>query len=144
MLNQPRPEAPPQDLTLVEVVTLAQRRLARDLADAFLEEDSSLDQWRILRALADGEGHAMGELAESLQVPQPTLTRLVDGLGDSGHAYRRSAADDRRRVVVHLSRRGRQHLDRLDALVAAHQRTMCASAEGQELIAMLHRATAPQ
>jgi DNA-binding MarR family transcriptional regulator len=141
MLNQRRPGAPSQELMLVEVVTLAQRRLSRDLAVAFLEEGSSLDQWRILRALADGEGHSMGELAESLQVPHPTLTRLVDGLGDSGDAYRRSAEDDRRRVVVHLSRRGRERLDRLDALVTAHQSALRASAEGKELFELLRRAT---
>jgi DNA-binding MarR family transcriptional regulator len=142
MLEQPRPGAPSQELMLVEVLTLAQRRLSRDLAVAFLEEGSSLDQWRILRALADGEGHSMGELAESLQVPHPTLTRLVDGLGDSGDAYRRSAADDGRRVVVHLSRRGRERLARLDALAAAHQSALCASAEGKELTELLRRVTA--
>jgi predicted ArsR family transcriptional regulator len=36
------------------------------------------DHWRVLRVLADAEGHTMGEIAERLQMNPPTLTKLVD------------------------------------------------------------------
>ena len=108
------------ELSLLELLTVAQRRLARGLSTALAEEGCTVDQWRILRALADGEGHPMGALAESLTIPHATLTRLMEGLVDSGLVYRRQSSVDRRSVAVHLSRRGRERLARLDALAASH------------------------
>ncbi|MFI6156815.1 MarR family winged helix-turn-helix transcriptional regulator [Kitasatospora sp. NPDC051170] len=105
---------------LVELVALAHRRLTTGLASALAEEDCTVDQWRVLRALADGEGHPMGELAQALLIPQASLSRLVDALADSGLVYRRQGDQDRRRITAHLSRQGRTRLTRLDALAAAH------------------------
>ena len=113
----------------VELLAVAQRLAARGLAAALAEDGSAIEQWRVLRALGDGEGHLMGELAGTLLIAQPTLTRLVDGLADSALVYRRQALDDRRRVAVHLSRQGRVRLARLDAIVAAHQRALRSSPE---------------
>lgn len=113
-----RPAVP--EPLLVELVTLAHRRLSGGLAAALAEEDCTVDQWRLLRALADGQGHAMGELAQALLIPQASLSRLVDSLCDSGWAYRRQGDQDRRRITAHLSRQGRTRLARLDALAAAH------------------------
>ncbi|MEU3567199.1 MarR family winged helix-turn-helix transcriptional regulator [Kitasatospora sp. NPDC036755] len=105
---------------LVELVTLAHRRLSGGLAAALAEEDCTVDQWRLLRVLADGRGHAMGGLAQALLIPQASLSRLVDSLADSGLVYRRQDDQDRRRITAHLSRQGRTRLTRLDALAAAH------------------------
>ncbi|MEV7770636.1 MarR family transcriptional regulator [Kitasatospora sp. NPDC086791] len=105
---------------LVELVTLAHRRLTGGLAAALAEEDCTVDQWRVLRALADDRGHPMGELAQALLIPQASLSRLVDSLADSGLVYRRQDDQDRRRITAHLSRQGRARLTRLDALAAAH------------------------
>ncbi len=113
----------------VELLTVAQRLAARGLAVALAEDGSTVEQWRVLRALADGEGHLMGELAGALLIAQPTLTRLVDGLVDHALAYRQQSVVDRRRVAVHLSRQGRVRLVRLDAIVAAHQRALRSSPE---------------
>ena len=98
-----------------------QRQASRGLTAALAEDGCTLDQWRVLRALDDGDGHLMGELAESLLIAHPTLTRVVDGLVDGGLVYRRQSSVDRRRVAVHLSRQGRVRLARLDALVRAHE-----------------------
>lgn len=113
----------------VELLTLAQRRAARGLAAALAQDGSAVEQWRVLRALADGEGHLMGELAATLLVAHPTLTRVVDGLADLALVYRQQSSTDRRRVSVHLSRQGRVRLERLDAIVEAHQRALRASPE---------------
>ncbi|MBO1416875.1 MarR family winged helix-turn-helix transcriptional regulator [Streptomyces sp. FH025] len=105
---------------LVELLTLAHRRLSTGLSAALAEEDCTVDQWRVLRALADGRGHPMGELAQTLLIPQASLSRLVDALADHGWVYRRQGDQDRRRITAHLSRQGRTRLTRLDALAAAH------------------------
>ena len=125
-------------LSLVELLTVAQRRVARGLAQALAEEGCTLDQWRVMRALADGQGHLMGELAEALQIPQPTLTRLMDGLVDSSQVYRRQAGGDRRKVAVHLSRKGQARLVRLDALVQAHEAAL--TARGRDAWQVVRRA----
>ena len=107
--------------SLVDRLTVLQRQAARGLAAVLTEDGCTLDQWRVLRALTDGLGHPMGDLAEGVQVPAATLTRVTDGLADAGLVYRRQPDDDRRRVTVHLSRRGRSRLAGLEALVAAHE-----------------------
>jgi DNA-binding MarR family transcriptional regulator len=126
----------------VETLVLAQRRAVRGLAARLADDGCTLDQWRVLRALDDDEGHVMGELADSLQIAQPTLTRVVDGLVDSAWVYRRPSLEDRRRVAVHLSRQGRVRLGRLDAIVRAHEDALRASpdwADVQSLISGLSR-----
>lgn len=113
---------------LVEILTLAQRRLVQGLAAVLDEEHCTVDQWRVLRALADDAGRPMGELSQGLLIPHASLTRLVDALADDGWVYRRQSDTDRRSIRVHLSRRGRDRLARLDALAAAHESALRAAA----------------
>ncbi|WP_018683774.1 MarR family winged helix-turn-helix transcriptional regulator [Actinokineospora enzanensis] len=120
---------------LVDLLTRAQRALARDLGTALEEERASVEQWRVLRALAV-EGRSMGELAVAVEIPHPTLTRLVDALVDSALLYRSQSPEDRRRVSVHISELGRDKLDRLEALAAAHEHAL-ADRLGPEAVAGL-------
>ncbi|WP_380284437.1 MarR family winged helix-turn-helix transcriptional regulator [Kitasatospora purpeofusca] len=115
---------------LIELLTIAQRRLARDLAARLEAEGCTLDQWRVMRALTEGAGRSMGELAQALLIPQASLSRIVDALAEAGWVYRRQDEQDRRRITAHLSRLGLTRLARLDALAAAHDaavRTACGS-----------------
>lgn len=111
---------------LVDALTSVQRMLARDLATRFEDERATLEQWRVMRALANAPGLSMGEIAAALEIPQPTLTRVVDSLVDSALLYRTQSAEDRRKVSVHLSTLGRRKLARLDALADAHERSLTA------------------
>ncbi|WP_211332550.1 MarR family winged helix-turn-helix transcriptional regulator [Nocardioides aurantiacus] len=113
--------------SLVDRLTTLQRHAARGLTAVLAEDGCTLDQWRVLRALGDGEGHTMGGLAQGLQVAAPTLTRVTDTLADAALVYRRQTGEDRRRVLLHLSRQGRRRLDGLEALVAAHEAALLAS-----------------
>ena len=123
----------PGSPSLVEILTLAQRRAVRGLAARLADDGCTLDQWRVLRALGDGEGHLMGELADALQIAQPTLTRVVESMVDAAWIYRRPSDEDRRRVAVHLSRQGRVRLSRLDAIVKAHEDALLASPDWDEV-----------
>ena len=125
---------------LVELLTVTQRRVARGVSAVLAEDGASLDGYRLLRSLTGG-GRSMGELVTVLHLPAPTLTRLVDGLVDGALAYRLPDAEDRRRVVVHLSDLGRARLDRLEALVRAHESALAASM-GPDRVAALMRALA--
>ena len=56
----------------------AGRVVGERLDRAFGRDGVTSDHWRVLRVLADGDGHTMGEIAERLQMNPPTLTKLVD------------------------------------------------------------------
>ena len=109
---------------LVDALTTAQRVLWRDLSERFADEGVTVEQWRVLRALALADGASMTELADVVQVPAPTLTRLVDALVDQAWAYRRPSGSDRRRIEAHLSDSGRDVLGRLEAIADAHERAV--------------------
>jgi DNA-binding MarR family transcriptional regulator len=106
------------------VLSEAERAVNRGLAAGLLAEGVSVEQWRILRALSDGHGHSMGDLAEAALMPHPTLTKAVDRLVDGALVYRRQDAEDRRRVAVYLSERGVELVDRLDEASATHHRAL--------------------
>ncbi|GAA0248608.1 MarR family transcriptional regulator [Saccharothrix mutabilis subsp. mutabilis] len=108
---------------LVDLLIRAQRALVRDLGAVLEEEGFTVDQWRVLRALA-AEERTMGELATALEIPHPTLTRVVDALVDSALLYRSQSEQDRRRVSVHVSPLGHTKLDRLESLAAAHEQAL--------------------
>jgi DNA-binding MarR family transcriptional regulator len=124
---------------LVELLTVAQRRVARGVATALAEDGATLDGYRLLRSLAAAPGRSMGELVASLHLPPPTLTRLVDAAVDAALAYRLPDPLDGRKVVVHLSEPGGVRLARLEALVAAHEAAL-ASALDAGRVAALRRA----
>ncbi|MEU4805408.1 MarR family transcriptional regulator [Actinosynnema sp. NPDC023587] len=120
---------------LVDLLTRTQRAFVRDLGAVLEEEGATVDQWRVLRALA-AEERSMGELAAALEIPHPTLTRIVDGLVDSALLYRSQSGEDRRKVSVHVSELGHARLERLEALAAAHERALAARL-GPETVANL-------
>ena len=123
--------------SIVERLTRAQRYAAQGLSRLLADDGCTLDQWRVLLVLADGEGHPMGEVAGELLLAQPTLTRVVDGLVDRALVYRRVSDVDGRKVAVHLSRQGRTRLTRLDAIAAAHEAALRDDPRWRELSAGL-------
>lgn len=91
---------------LMELLTRAERLLARRLAVVLDTEGRTLDDWRVISLLADGQGHIMTELADRAFLPPASLTRLVDHLVDDNLLYRRVDDVDRRRIRAHLTPRG--------------------------------------
>ncbi|TRW77270.1 MarR family transcriptional regulator [Mycolicibacterium sp. 018/SC-01/001] len=84
------------------------------LSQGLLDDDvASLDGWRVLGALRSGDGFTMTEIATAMGIPAPSLTRIVDKLVDGGFVLRRVDATDRRRVLIHLSVRGKTKVRRL-------------------------------
>lgn len=67
----------------------------------------SVPEWRVLACLADVEGLSVGELAAMAIMKQPRLTKVLDGMEEAGLLKRRADPEDRRRVTIHLTRKGR-------------------------------------
>jgi DNA-binding MarR family transcriptional regulator len=102
---------------LVHLLSRAEHLASRRLSAAFETDGASLEQWRVLNLLADGHGHTMTELADHALLPAPTATKLTDRLVADNLVYRHPDPADRRRVLVHLTDRGRELHTRLAAVL---------------------------
>ena len=100
-------------LPLGRALGQVERRLSRLLETALSSAGLTVDQWRVLDLLADGEGHPMSEIAGAIVVPGPTVTKIVDRLVDTAVVYRLVDGRDRRRVLAFISDDGAALHERL-------------------------------
>jgi DNA-binding MarR family transcriptional regulator len=94
----------------------ALRQFLRFSEDAAKKAGVTPQQHQALLAIKGFPGRdevTIGELAERLQLRHHTTVELVDRLVQLQLVARAQAHGDRRRVVVHLARRGEQVLDKL-------------------------------
>ncbi|MFK4102159.1 MarR family winged helix-turn-helix transcriptional regulator [Streptomyces sp. NPDC019531] len=96
----------PQEL--LHLLTRAERLSVRRVRSVLDEFDCSVEAWRVLDLLSDGQGHNMTALADHAFLPAPSLTKLIDQLVDQNLVFRRVDPADRRRVLAHLTPRGTQ------------------------------------
>jgi DNA-binding MarR family transcriptional regulator len=125
---------------LAHALSRAERSVVRQLARILDDERVTVDQWRILQLLADGRGHRMSELSEFAFLPAPSLTRVVDRMVTDGLVHRRIDTLDRRRVLVHLTARGRALNRRLADVLTREQHALLDGAdpaETERLLALL-------
>jgi DNA-binding MarR family transcriptional regulator len=95
-------------LALAQVLSQAERSVMRRLSALAEAHGSTIEQWRVLSLLTDGRGHPMKEIADFVLVPSPTLTRIIDRMIADNLVYRRVDPEDRRRVLIFCSARGRR------------------------------------
>jgi MarR family transcriptional regulator, organic hydroperoxide resistance regulator len=100
-----------------DLLSQSEQRVARRIERVLGPASLTLEQWRVLSLLTDGDGHPMSEIATHAMVPPPTMTKLVDKLVDRALVYRRVDDADRRRILVFLSARGRKLHRKLDIAV---------------------------
>ncbi|PRX46593.1 DNA-binding MarR family transcriptional regulator [Prauserella shujinwangii] len=105
----------------------AARAVTARVEQVLRSENVTFDQWLVLDALAAEGGLTMSELTARTLATGPTLTRVVDRLVTVAAAYREVDLDDRRRVRVHLSTRGRAQHARLAGRVAEVEEEMLGS-----------------
>ncbi|RTL87272.1 MAG: MarR family transcriptional regulator [Hyphomicrobiales bacterium] len=89
-------------------------RLLRTCADQKVAQFGvTRAKWAVLARLERFEGLKQSELAEMLDLQPITLTRLLDGLCESGLIERRADAEDRRAKRLYLTPAARPLLKRL-------------------------------
>ena len=93
--------------SVTQLLAMAMRTVTSRVEAVLKPEGLSLDQWLVIEALARQRGLTMAELAAQTMATGPTLTRVVDRLVSTATAYREVDAEDRRKVRVYLSPRGR-------------------------------------
>ncbi|MBB5872382.1 DNA-binding MarR family transcriptional regulator [Allocatelliglobosispora scoriae] len=104
---------------LMQLLTRAERLLARRVAEIVADEGHTIDGWRVISLLADGAGHPMTAIADQVFLPPGTLTKLVDHLVEHNLVHRKVDPEDRRRIRAYLTPRGRAMHERVDARVQA-------------------------
>ncbi len=80
----------------------------------------------------------MGELAEAVLLNHPTLTKMVDRMVSDSLVYRVQDAEDRRKVLMFSSDRGKALTYRLNSL-AQRQESHIAESYGNKATAELKR-----
>jgi DNA-binding MarR family transcriptional regulator len=114
---------------LAQVLSQAEHGITRRLARVLEEENCTVEQWRALVLLSDGVSHSMSEVVEFVLLPAPTLTRLIDRMVADNLAYRKADPQDRRRVLVHITPRGRALHRRLTKRIEGSQAVILAEAD---------------
>jgi DNA-binding MarR family transcriptional regulator len=123
---------------LTYLLAQASREINRQLEARLRQEGVPIEQWRILKVLSDGNGHSMGDLAEVVLLNHPTLTKMIDRMVSDAMVYRAQDPDDRRKVLMYISDRGRELTRRLNSL-AQSQETHIVANYGNRATADLKR-----
>ena len=108
---------------------------------AQLPKGMGVPRWRVLAVLADRESLTISKLARMVLLQQPTLTKVVDRLEAEGLVRRGGEADDKRKVVVSITRAGATKVWPLIEQAKAHQATLLenfTARERQILFRVLH------
>ncbi len=98
------------------------------LREAGLDTRAVMLFWNV----ATAEGRSQRELAEVLGLPASRVVDLVDALEAQGWLERRTRAADRRARELYLTHPGRQLLDQIMAIAAAHEERFTSGLEPQE------------
>jgi DNA-binding MarR family transcriptional regulator len=68
----------------------------------------------LLKALDDDDGQSMSDLAATLGVQPPTVTKMISRLAAQDYVERRASAGDGRQAMVFLTDRGRRAIAMVD------------------------------
>jgi DNA-binding MarR family transcriptional regulator len=83
-----------------------------------MDYDITVDQWLVLKNLAENELLSQTELAQLVFKDHPTLTRIIDILSKKGFVERIPHPQDRRSFQLHLTNQGSEKVNSLKPDVA--------------------------
>lgn len=108
-------------------------RLARHVEVALAAVDLSSAQYRMLVQLAQG-ADASSSLAKKLAVSAPSVTAVIDGLVQLGAVERTHSVEDRRRIPITLTPKGRELLASAEDAVRARLESIADELEERALV----------
>lgn len=130
---------------LTYLVTKAYRFMHTRLESSLQEAGVSVEQWRVLYELRNRDGRSMGELATTVLMNHPALTKMIDRMVANGLVHRAPDQDDQRRVLVYATDRGTVLLEKLTRMASDHEsemRSLIGTANSKAIEALLESATA--
>ena len=81
----------------------------------------NVNYWRILASLSDGDGLTLKQLNERVLFNQPTLSKLVARMETEGLLARQKDSQDKRAILIFITRQGRILVDDLLAQSKWHE-----------------------
>ncbi|MBO4226873.1 MarR family winged helix-turn-helix transcriptional regulator [Bradyrhizobium neotropicale] len=127
---------------LVYRLAQANRAINRQLKSRLSNEGMLVEQWCILKVLSDRNGRSMSDLAEVVLLNHPTLTKIIDRMVSDTLVYRASDPNDRRKVLMFCSDRGRILCHQLDLLAMSQEAQIvqrCGTSSVSELKRLLKK-----
>ena len=105
-------EAVPND-RLAHLVKDATRALVRALQMRLAQHAVSFGHWTFLRILWEGDGLTQRELSEQAGVMEPTTFSALKAMERLGYIRRSQRSDDRKKIYIFLTPKGRRLRDHL-------------------------------
>ncbi|NNE91782.1 MAG: MarR family transcriptional regulator [Verrucomicrobiales bacterium] len=103
---------------LADFIMFAQRSFLLDLSQELNKGNISYAQFFLLGYLANEDYLTMTQISNKMGHSTAAATGLVDRLEKLGYVQRLHAADDRRKVMVQITRKGIELVSRLRNLIA--------------------------
>jgi DNA-binding MarR family transcriptional regulator len=119
------------------LVLAAQREGNRLLADSLQPLGLTTSQAEALRVLQDWQPLALIELGSLLVCEQGSPSRLIAGLVEAGYIARTPSPDDKRKVALTLTSRGREAAKQVTEIESAWYATLGAMVPDQQIEALL-------
>lgn len=117
----------------VDELSKANRKL-RTLFDARVRTYGlTLSRARLLMHLANADGATQTELADALEVEQPSIVGLIDALEKKGLIERRVVEGDRRSRAIFLTEAARREADEILAFACALRRQVLKDVDEKDL-----------
>ncbi len=86
----------------------------------------------LLKALSTADGMSMSDLAATLGVQPPTVTKMISRLAAQDYVERRAAPGDGRQAQVFLTERGRDAIVQIDKLWKRIEKTALAGIDDKD------------
>ena len=106
MIELQRPEVRPDVERLADIMMMLQRCLMLRLSGELSRGQVSFPQFFLLGHIATHDFLSMSEIAEKMNHSTAAATGLVDRLENLGYVQRSHAANDRRKVLVKITKKG--------------------------------------
>lgn len=116
---------------LADFIMFAQRSFLLDLSKELNKGNLSYAQFFLLGYLANEDFLTMTDISKKMGHSTAAATGLVDRLEKLGYVQRLHAADDRRKVMVQITRKGIEMVSRLrNAIADSISEVMAAQEDG--------------
>ena len=122
----------PQDVSLA-VAKLMPHIMRGVQLDFFIKRGVTQTQFLVLASIRAYGRCTMSTLAHNLHVSMPTVSGIVERLVRGGHVRRLSKPEDRRQVIVELTRHGQIFFQQFEAVVRRRWEEVLRSLGAQEL-----------
>jgi DNA-binding MarR family transcriptional regulator len=110
--------------------------VARFTSQALARHDLTIDMWRVLVALSNSAGKRQIDLAAMTSIEKSTVSRLVTRLVKTGLVTRSRSRTSSREVVVQLSARGQNLVNRLIPVALELEQLASKGASSADMAAM--------